>query len=213
MMKKAPSSTVPWIIGRSAFYDRVVREPADAGDVEHGLDQDRAAEQDPDVEPGGGDDRRDRAAQAVAEDHAPLAEPLRARRANVVLGHHLDHAAAHQPRVEGGERGREHEPRHDQRPEPQPRVLRERHVAARAHEEVELPDVVREQIEGDQAEPVDRRRDRDQRQPIVTRSSAVRLLTAEMTPIVIPSRSQITAAPMATEIDAGSRSKIWSLTG
>src|SRR3954463_14656084 len=36
------------------------------------------------------DDRRDRGAQAVADDDPPLGETLRARRAHVVLRHHLE---------------------------------------------------------------------------------------------------------------------------
>src|SRR3954463_14769926 len=70
--------------------DRVVGEPPDAGDVEDGLGEDGAAEQDADVDACGGDERGDRAAHAVPEHHAPLAQPLRARSADVVLGHHLD---------------------------------------------------------------------------------------------------------------------------
>ena len=77
----------------------------------------------------------------------------------------------------------------------------------------ELADVVGEQVERDEAEPVDRRRDRDQRErPSSARSSSVRRLTAEMIPTAIPTTSQITAAPSASEIDAGRRSKICSLT-
>ena len=78
-MKNAPSSTVPWIIGRSLLLDRVVGEPADAGDVEDGLGQDRAAEQDADVEAGGGDDRRDRARTPWRKTTAARAGPSPAR--------------------------------------------------------------------------------------------------------------------------------------
>ncbi len=63
-----------------AVEDRVVGEPPDAGDVEHGLGQDRAAEQHADVEAEHGDDRRDRRAHPVAQDHrAARAGPSPAR--------------------------------------------------------------------------------------------------------------------------------------
>src|SRR4051795_198475 len=82
--------------------DRVVREPPDAGDVEHRLGEDRAAEQDADVDPGGGDERGDGAAHSVAQHDPPLAQPLRARGADVVLREHLHQVAAQEPRVDGG---------------------------------------------------------------------------------------------------------------
>src|SRR3954463_4621197 len=57
-----------------AVLDRVEREAADPGDVEDGLGEDRAAEQHADVDPGGGHERRDRAAHTVAQHHAALAQ-------------------------------------------------------------------------------------------------------------------------------------------
>ena len=128
--------------------DRVVGEPADARDVEHRLRQDGAAEEDADVEPRHRHDRRERGAEAVPEDHAPLAQALRAGGADVVLAEDLDQVPAHHARVERGERGREDEPGQDQRREPAARALRERHVAAGPAEEVHLPDVRGEQEEG-----------------------------------------------------------------
>src|SRR4051812_6635320 len=56
------------------LLDRVEREAPDAGDVEHRLGEDGAAEQDAEVEAEDGDDRRDRRAHAMAEDHGPLAQ-------------------------------------------------------------------------------------------------------------------------------------------
>src|SRR5215203_6972398 len=70
-----------------ALLDRVVGEAPDAGDVEDGLREDRAAEQDAQVEAEDGDDRGDRGAQAVLEDDPPLVEALRPGGADVVLAH------------------------------------------------------------------------------------------------------------------------------
>src|SRR3954471_6911857 len=97
-----------------AVLDRVVCEPADARDVEDGLGEDRAAEQHPDVDAGRGHERRDRAADAVAQHHAPLPQPLRAGGADVVLRHRLDQVAAQEPRVDRRERRGEHEPGQEQ---------------------------------------------------------------------------------------------------
>src|SRR4051795_5103579 len=65
--------------GQVAVDDRVVGQPPDAGDVEDRLGEDRAPEEDADVDAGRGDERRARAAPAVADDNAPLAQPLCAR--------------------------------------------------------------------------------------------------------------------------------------
>src|SRR4051794_11236137 len=80
-----------------AVLDRVEREPADPGDVEHALREDRAAEQHADVDTGRGHERGDRAAHAMAQHDAPLAQPLRPRGAYVVLRHRLDQVAAQEP--------------------------------------------------------------------------------------------------------------------
>src|SRR4051794_5584399 len=77
-----------------AVLDRVEGKPADPGDVEDALGEDRAAEQHADVDARGGDERSDCAAHAVAQDDTALAQPLRARRADVVLRHRLDQVAA-----------------------------------------------------------------------------------------------------------------------
>src|SRR3954452_14866171 len=146
-----------------AVLDRVVREAADPRDVEHALGEDRAAEEHADVDPGRGNERRDGAPHAVAQHDAPLAQALRARGADVVLGHRLDQVAAQEPRVDRSERRGEHEPRQYQRPEPLGRVLRQRDVGARPLEDLDFPDVVGEQEQRHEAEPVHRRRYRDQR--------------------------------------------------
>ena len=105
-------------------------------------------------------------AHAVAQDHAPLLEALGPRGADVVLVEHLEQRAAQQARVDRGERRREHEPRQDQRLEPL-----DRRVARRActppgprRRQAEDPEVGREQVQGDEAEPVDGRGDRDERE-------------------------------------------------
>ena len=54
--------------------DRVVGVAPDAGDVEDRLREDGAAEQDPEVEPGERDDRRQRRPQAVPEDRPAARE-------------------------------------------------------------------------------------------------------------------------------------------
>src|SRR3954471_23134226 len=71
--------------GHVAVLDRVVGEAPDARDVEHGLGEDRAAEQHADVQAGRGDDRRARGAQRVAQDDPALAQALGPRGADVVL--------------------------------------------------------------------------------------------------------------------------------
>ena len=103
-MKKAPNSTVPWITGRSNAHDRLVGVAADARDVEDGLGEDRTAEQDADVQAEQRDDRRDRRAHAVAEDHAALGQALGPGRADVVLLQRVDQVAAQEARVDRGER-------------------------------------------------------------------------------------------------------------
>src|SRR4051794_22070735 len=59
--------------------DALERVATDARDVEDRLGEDRAAEQDADVEAEDRDHRRHRAAHAMVHHHAPLAQALRAR--------------------------------------------------------------------------------------------------------------------------------------
>ncbi len=49
--------------------------------------------------------------------------------------------------------------------------------------------------------------------PIAARSNFERLRTADSVPMAMPMTSQTTAAPTATEMLAGRRSKIWVFTG
>src|SRR3954453_23689483 len=55
-----------------SLLDGVERESADAGDVEHRLGEDRAAQQDAEVEAEDRHDRSDRRTNAVAEDDRAL---------------------------------------------------------------------------------------------------------------------------------------------
>src|SRR5215213_3651397 len=146
-----------------ALLDRVVGEAPDARDVEDGLREDRAAEQDAQVEAEDGDDRGDRGAQAVLEDDLPLVEALGAGGADVVLAHHVEQVRAEEARVDRRERGREDEPREQQRRGPLDGVVGERRVLARALEDRdELAEVVGEEVDRDEADPVDRRGDGQQ---------------------------------------------------
>ena len=96
----------------------------------------------------------------------PLAKPLRPRGADVVLGHRLEQVAAQEARVDRGERGGEHAPRHDQRRDHLAGIGEDvagRRIGALALEERELAEVLGEEVQRDEAEPVDRGRDRDER--------------------------------------------------
>jgi hypothetical protein len=95
-------------------------------------------------------------------DDLPFGDTLRARRADVVLTEDVDQVAAHHAGVEGCKPRRQDDPGHEQRREPAPGILGEGRVAPRAREERDQPDVVREEEQCEQTEPVDRRRDRDQ---------------------------------------------------
>ena len=90
-----------------AHHDRVVARLyrrdevlADPGDVEDQLDHERAGDDVAEQRPGRRDDRDQRVAQHVQADDAPVAQPLRACRAHVVLLQRLEHRPAHEPREE-----------------------------------------------------------------------------------------------------------------
>ena len=59
---------------RVAGQHRVERQTAEAGPVEHRLDDQRARQQGAELQPGDGDDRDHRVAQCVLVDHDPLGE-------------------------------------------------------------------------------------------------------------------------------------------
>ncbi len=73
-------------IARSRFSQRVIGQLADPAQAEHDLDQQRpAAHQRAEIEPEQRQHGHQRVAQRVLEQHARLAEPFRARGADVVL--------------------------------------------------------------------------------------------------------------------------------
>src|SRR3954447_200947 len=133
-----------------ALLDGVEGEAPDAGDVEDGLGEDSPAEEDPEVEPEDGDDRRDGRAHAVLEDDGPLAQALRAGGADVVLGHRLEQVAAQEAGVDRGERRGEDAPRHDQRRDHLAGIVEDvaaGGVGALALEERELAEILGEEVE------------------------------------------------------------------
>ena len=78
--------TVAMITGRSRFCERVVGQLADPVQAEHHLGEQRAAaDERAEVEAEEADERDQRRAQRVAEQHAPLRQPLGARGPDVVL--------------------------------------------------------------------------------------------------------------------------------
>ena len=90
-MNAEASITVPMITGWSCCTTDCTASCAEARQPEDVLGDDRAAEQRAEVDAELRDDRRQRAAQRVAVDHAPLAHALRARGADVVLAEHVEH--------------------------------------------------------------------------------------------------------------------------
>ena len=125
----AVTMTTPMITGRSCCWMAWYGGEAEAGHAEHDLGDDRAAEQDADVDAELGDDRRQRRAQRVPEDHPPLGQALRPCGADVVLTHDVEHRPARQPGVDGGGDQREGDPGQDQPAEPLERAGGERRVA------------------------------------------------------------------------------------
>src|SRR6266540_1833873 len=75
-----------------AVEDGLDREPPDAGPAEDVLDDERAAEQGSELQADERRDRDERVLQRVPQDDGALAEPLRARRAQVLLAEDLEHA-------------------------------------------------------------------------------------------------------------------------
>src|SRR5262245_5345194 len=91
---------------------RDVREPADAGQPEDDLGQQRrATDEGAEVQPEERHDRDQRAAQRVPDENAPLRDPLRSRGPYVVLVEVGDQLGPHQPGVDAGEEHRQGEPR------------------------------------------------------------------------------------------------------
>src|SRR5919198_113845 len=86
--------------GQVVVDDRLHGGGAHPRQAEYPLGDDRAAEQDADVQAQHGDHRRERGPQDVLDDHAPLAQALGPGGADVVLTHDLEHVAAHHARVQ-----------------------------------------------------------------------------------------------------------------
>ncbi len=127
--------------------------------AEHLLRDDRAAEQDADVETEDGDDGAHRAAPGEPEEHRAPGEALGAGGPDVVLAQRLDELGARHTGVVGGEDQRQHEPGEQQSVEPGGRVLGERDVLGAAQD---VP-LVGQVVHGDHADDVDLHRGADQR--------------------------------------------------
>ena len=81
-----------------AVEDRLHDQAPHARPREDRLGHHRAAQELRELEPEQRHDRDRGVAERVQREHAPLAEPLGARGAHVVLPEHLQHARAHEPR-------------------------------------------------------------------------------------------------------------------
>ena len=114
----AVQMTTPSTVGRSWVIAPLIREPAEPLDVEDRLGDDRAADEQRDVEAEDRDDRGQARAQPVLEDHPPLGQALRARGADVVLAERLEQVVAGQARVDRDVEEGEHAPREDHVREP-----------------------------------------------------------------------------------------------
>src|SRR3954453_21575090 len=81
------------------LVDRRHRGLTEPGQAEHGLDDDDPADQLTEVDAELRDHRRQRAAQAVPDDHPALPDALRARGPDVVLTEDVEHRTPGQSRV------------------------------------------------------------------------------------------------------------------
>ena len=93
-----------------ALQDRVDHELADARQGVDLLDDERAADEEADADGEHGDRRDDRVAEAVADEHPPLGQPLRARGRDVVGLEDLEQA-----RTQAADEDRDQSERHRQR--------------------------------------------------------------------------------------------------
>ena len=110
----ASSSTMPTISGQVVGLDGVDGQLAEAVVVEDRLGDDRAAQQAGEVEAGHRDQRGQRGAHAVLDQHPPRREALGLRGAEVVLAHGLEHERAGHPDVAGHVDQRQGEARQQQ---------------------------------------------------------------------------------------------------
>ena len=111
------------------LHRRLHREPAEAGDREHRLDDDGAAEDADEHEPDDGHDRDRGVAQRVLEDDRAARDARRAQRADERPLHHVAHRVACLLGDHRERRDRERQHRQHEAARPLRRVLRERHVA------------------------------------------------------------------------------------
>src|SRR5579885_771771 len=135
-----------------ALADRLNERQAEPGEAECALGRRRAAEQRAELQPGERDDREQRVAQDVLVDDHPLAQPLGAGGARVVLVERLEDRRPRQPRDDGREAEAEREGRAEHHLEVPARIVLEvddgqRRPPAEPHDTHE---------HDDQAEPVAR---------------------------------------------------------
>ena len=98
------NSTIPMMTGRSCWLMASIDGLAEAGQAEHGLGDDDAADEGPHVDAELGDDRGHARAQRVPDDDPALADALGPRGADVVLAEHVEHRGPGEPGVGGGRR-------------------------------------------------------------------------------------------------------------
>ncbi len=141
------------------LVDRVDRQPPEAGDDEDLLGDDGPRDQRAELQ---ADHRRDRD-QAVADgvdaDDAPLRQPLRPRRPDVVGRERVEHRGAHLPHQHGRQRRAEHERGQEHVPQVLDGIVPQSHVPAR-REPAELDG---EEDDQEQAQPEMRHRQPDER--------------------------------------------------
>src|SRR5437899_5649699 len=92
--------------------DALPAEIADAMHREHGLDDDRAAQHEAELDRGDRHDGNGGVAQRMLEDDARPRQAFCARGADIIRGHRLDHSRARQPRQRRDRRKGEHDTRH-----------------------------------------------------------------------------------------------------
>ena len=149
--------------GQVSVLDRIDRVAPHTGNVEDRLDEDRAAEEDPEIESGETDDRSQAGAHAVPHHDPAFAHSLGTRRAHVVLCHRFTKVLADQPGIQACEAECKHDPGPEQRLEPRAWVLTERYIGARSADQLEASDVATEQEERDEGQPVGRSGEKEQR--------------------------------------------------
>src|SRR5439155_13942716 len=93
---------------------RVDEQPADSGDGEDVLDQDRAADQEREVDSEDDDERRNRIAEDVTPEYGEPTDPLDPRRVDEVTRKHRQRARAERPDEDRRERKRKRERREEQ---------------------------------------------------------------------------------------------------